>query len=98
MRPGWRGMTPLDDTAPDPTRGRRANGGTPVADPGLAPVGADAEAGGTAGPSAPRPDHPRRDPAEVEAGGIGLRLTPVVWYGLAALIGALLLATLIASF
>jgi hypothetical protein len=82
----------------DPAEGRRANGATPVADPGLCPAGTDAEAAGHAGEALPRPDHPRPDTSDIEAGGLGLRLTPTVWYVLGALGAALLLTSLLLSF
>lgn len=82
----------------DPAAGRRANGATPVADPGLSSAGADAEAGGHAGARPPRPDHPRPDTSSDEAGGLGVRLTPTVWYVIGGLGAALLLASLLFSF
>lgn len=69
----------------DQWRERRANGATPVFDPGLSPLGTDAEAGG--GAALPPREGAGGRPMDTspEAGGIGARLTPKVWYALAAL-------------
>ncbi|MDP1873353.1 hypothetical protein [Phenylobacterium sp.] len=72
----------------------RPNGAEPVFDPGAAPAGTDAEAGGAhAPPSAPgraRPELPTRP----DPNAPGLTLPPVVW-GVAA--GVMLVAVVIAA-
>ena len=77
----------------DQWRDRRENASVPVFDPGLSPPGTDEEAGGAraATPSdsgrarTPMPATPR------SSNGGGLRLTPRVWYAIAAALVVLLL-------
>lgn len=78
-------------------RTRRANGATPVFDPGLSPLGTDDEAGG--GEPLPSREGAGQAPMDLtpEAGGIGVRLTPKVWYALAAVIAAAVVVALILS-
>ena len=70
---------------------RRGHGARPIFDPGMAPAGADEEAGGArsvvpadTGPADPLPTEPVFQPG-------GPRLTPRFWYGCAAAIGLLML-------
>ena len=78
----------------------RPNGATPVFDPGLSPLGTDAEAGGA--PAAPpseaaaAPSSPMN--ATPETDGPGLRLTPKGWYVLAGLMILILIIAGVASF
>lgn len=78
---------------------RPKNAATPVFDPGLAPLGSDEEAGG-----ARRPDAGGGDASGMpkqttpEAGGIGVRLTPKVWYTLAAIVALIVIVAAVASF
>ena len=78
---------------------KRPNAATAVVDPGLAPLGADEEAGGA---SSPPEAASRRDreplPMQPEAGGIGLRLTPRVWYAIAAVFALIVLMAAALSF
>ena len=68
----------------------RPNGATPVADPGLAPLGSDDEAGGassnlsaTTGPArAPLPTSPDRNEP-------GVRVPPKAWYAVAGILAGL---------
>ena len=76
----------------DQWRNRRANGATPVFDPGMAPLGSDDEAGGGSiarhgDPSASEPRRPM--PTSPDAGGHGLKLTPRFWYGALAVVVAI---------
>ena len=72
--------SPLQDKD-DYWRNRRANGATPVFDPGMAPLGSDDEAGGA---SLAPPDRSAKQarsplPTSPTRGARGLRLTPRFW-------------------
>ncbi|MFC0633919.1 hypothetical protein [Brevundimonas balnearis] len=76
----------------------RPNAATPVADPGLAPLGVDEEAGGASSPSRADPGEGRRPlPTQPDSGGIGVRLTPAVWYGVGAVLLVVVLVAIGAS-
>jgi hypothetical protein len=82
-------------------RDRDANSSVPVFDPGLSPLGTDAEAGGAPasmaadpGPTGDRPPLP----VSPESGGMGVRLTPRVWSLIAVVFAVVVVAVAIASF
>jgi hypothetical protein len=76
----------------------RPNAATPVIDPGLAPLGSDEEAGGArrTGGAGDAPRMP--DKTTPEAGGIGVRLTPKVWYALAVAAAVVVIVVALSSF
>lgn len=70
----------------------RGQGTRPIFDPGAAPLGVDDEAGGARapmandeGPVAPLPTEPVFEPS-------GIRITPEMWYGLAIVLGLIIIA------
>ncbi len=99
------GCSPMEERNPSQTKAAiwadkgGKNAATPVFDPGLSPMGTDAEAGGA--PFSHTAGEPVANAPTVttpESGGIGLRLTPKVW-GLGALVLLVILAVVaIASF
>ena len=77
----------------DQWRDRRQNASVPVFDPGLSPLGTDEEAGGARAATPSDSDRPR-DPMPAtpqSSNGGGVRLTPRVWYAVAAAVIVLLL-------
>jgi len=80
-------------------RGRRENSATPVFDPGLSPLGTDAEAGGAGAlPASDQTAGGQPMDTTPEAGGIGARLTPKVWYALAAAAVVVVIIAAVMSF
>jgi hypothetical protein len=77
---------------------RRGHASRPIFDPGLAPPGADAEAGG-APSEPPAPEGPTEPlPLNFDRGHPGLRLAPGFWRGVLVLIGLALIAAALATF
>ncbi|MFN3668958.1 MAG: hypothetical protein ACK4VY_06590 [Brevundimonas sp.] len=86
--------TPLQDKDAQ-WRQRRANGATPLFDPGMAPPGSDAEAGGAPAhiPHAPLTGDTRPPlPTAPDRNSPGLRLTPKVWFYAAGILAFVIAA------